>query len=135
MEIEINNIALYSIVDVETTGGKFNEEGITEIAIYKFDGNKIIDQFISLINPEIPIQPFVQQLTGINNKMLRNAPKFFQVAKRILEITENTVLVAHNSSFDYRMLRTEFKRLGFDFYISQLCTVRMSKKLIPNMKS
>ena len=125
MEIEINNIALYSIVDVETTGGKFNEEGITEIAIYKFDGNKIIDQFISLINPEIPIQPFVQQLTGINNKMLRNAPKFFQVAKRILEITENTVLVAHNSSFDYRMLRTEFKRLGFDFYISQLCTVRM----------
>ena len=135
LEIEINNIALYSIVDVETTGGKFNEEGITEIAIYKFDGNKIIDQFISLINPEIPIQPFVQQLTGINNKMLRNAPKFFQVAKRILEITENTVLVAHNSSFDYRMLRTEFKRLGFDFYISQLCTVRMSKKLIPNMKS
>ena len=135
MEIEINNIALYSIVDVETTGGKFNEEGITEIAIYKFDGNKIIDQFISLINPEIPIQPFVQQLTGINNKMLRNAPKFFQVAKRILEITENTVLVAQNSSFDYRMLRTEFKRLGFDFYISQLCTVRMSKKLIPNMKS
>ena len=133
MEIEINNIALYSIVDVETTGGKFNEEGITEIAIYKFDGNKIIDQFISLINPEIPIQPFVQQLTGINNKMLRNAPKFFQVAKIILEISENTVLVVHNSSFDYRMLRTEFKRLGFDFYISQLCTVRMSKKLIPNM--
>ncbi|MDG2368022.1 MAG: exonuclease domain-containing protein [Flavobacteriaceae bacterium] len=126
---------MYSIVDVETTGGKFNEEGITEIAIYKFDGNRIIDQFISLINPEIPIQPFVQQLTGINNKMLINAPKFFQVAKRILEITENTVLVAHNSSFDYRMLRIEFKRLGFDFSIPQLCTVRMSKKLIPNMKS
>ena len=67
--------------------------------------------------------------------MLINAPKFFQVAKRILEITENTVLVAHNSSFDYRMLRIEFKRLGFDFSIPQLCTVRMSKKLIPNMKS
>ena len=79
---------MYSIVDVETTGGKFNEEGITEIAIYKFDGVKIIDQFISLLNPEIPIQPFVQQLTGINNKMLSNAPKFFEVAKRILEITE-----------------------------------------------
>ena len=126
---------MYSIVDVETTGGKFNEEGITEIAIYKFDGVKIIDQFISLLNPEIPIQPFVQQLTGINNKMLSNAPKFFEVAKRILEITENTILVAHNSSFDYRMLRIEFDRLGYDFIIPQLCTVSLSKKLIPEMES
>jgi len=73
---------LYSILDVETTGGKFNEEGITEIAIYRFDGEKIVDQFVSLINPEIPIQPFVQQLTGINDKMLINAPKFYQIAKR-----------------------------------------------------
>ena len=126
---------MYSIVDVETTGGKFNEEGITEIAIYKFDGVNIIDQFISLLNPEIPIQPFVQQLTGINNSMLSNAPRFFEVAKRILEITENTVLVAHNSSFDYRMLKIEFDRLGYNFTIPQLCTVSLSKKLIPEMES
>ena len=126
---------MYSIVDVETTGGKFNEEGITEIAIYKFDGVNIIDQFISLLNPEIPIQPFVQQLTGINNKMLSNAPKFFEVAKRILEITENTILVAHNSSFDYRMLKIEFDRLGYNFTIPQLCTVSLSKNLIPDMES
>ena len=101
---------MYSIIDVETTGGKFNQEGITEIAIYKFDGENIVDQFISLINPEIPIQPFVQQLTGITDKMVSNAPKFFQVAKRILEITENSILVAHNSSFDYRMIKIEFLR-------------------------
>ena len=126
---------MYSIVDVETTGGKYNKEGITEIAIYKFDGINIIDQFISLLNPEIPIQPFVQQLTGINNKMLTKSPKFFQVAKRILEITENTILVAHNSSFDYRMLKIEFDRLGFEFKIPQLCTVKLSKKLIPKMES
>ena len=126
---------MYSIVDVETTGGKYNEEGITEIAIYKFDGINIIDQFISLLNPEIPIQPYVQQLTGINNKMLTKSPKFFQVAKRILEITENTILVAHNSSFDYRMLKIEFDRLGFKFKIPQLCTVKLSKKLIPKMES
>ena len=135
MEKEIKKNILYSIVDVETTGGKFNEEGITEIAIYKFDGIKIVDQFISLLNPEIPIQPFVQQLTGINNKMLSNAPKFFQVAKRVLEITENTILVAHNSSFDYRMLKIEFDRLGYEFSIPQLCTVSLSKKLIPEMAS
>ncbi|MDC0382738.1 exonuclease domain-containing protein [Flavobacteriaceae bacterium] len=126
---------MYSILDVETTGGKFNEEGITEIAIYRFDGEKIVDQFVSLINPEIPIQPFVQQLTGINDKMLINAPKFYQIAKRILEITENSILVAHNSSFDFRMLKIEFERLGYKFYISQLCTVKLSKKIIPDLKS
>ena len=64
---------MYAILDIETTGGKYNEEGITEIAIYKFDGHQIIDQFISLVNPEKPIQPFVVNLTGINNEMLRNA--------------------------------------------------------------
>ena len=126
---------MYSIIDVETTGGKFNQEGITEIAIYKFDGENIVDQFISLINPEIPIQPFVQQLTGITDKMVSNAPKFFQVAKRILEITENSILVAHNSSFDSRMIKIEFDRLGYDFNIPQICTVKLSKKLIPNLKS
>ncbi|MDR6300309.1 exonuclease domain-containing protein [Mesonia maritima] len=126
---------MYAILDIETTGGKYNEEGITEIAIYKFDGQEIIDQFISLINPERPIQPFVIKLTGINNEMLRNAPKFYEVAKRIIEITEDCVLVAHNAKFDYRILRTEYRRLGYDYHRKSLCTVELSKKLIPNMPS
>ena len=106
---------MYAILDIETTGGQFNEEGITEIAIYKFDGHEIVDQFISLVNPEKPIQPFVIKLTGINNAMLRSAPKFYEVAKRIIEITQDCIVVAHNSSFDYRILRTEFSRLGYDY--------------------
>lgn len=126
---------MYCIVDIETTGGKYNEEGITEIAIYKFNGQEIVDQFISLINPEIPIQPFVEKLTGINNAMLKNAPKFYELAKRIVEITENTILVAHNASFDYRILQTEFKRLGYPFKKQTLCTVELSKRLLPNQKS
>ena len=126
---------MYAILDIETTGGKFNEEGITEIAIYKFDGHEVVDQFISLINPEKPIQEFVVKLTGINNKMLRNAPKFYEVAKRIVEITKNCILVAHNSSFDYRILRTEFNRLGFDFERNTLCTVELSQALIQNQPS
>ena len=65
---------MYAILDIETTGGKYNEEGITEIAIYRFDGHKIVDQFSSLVNPERNIQPFVVNLTGINNNMLRNLP-------------------------------------------------------------
>jgi DNA polymerase-3 subunit epsilon len=126
---------LYAILDIETTGGKFNEEGITEIAIYKFDGHQVVDQFISLINPEKEIQPFVVQLTGINNKMLRNAPKFHEVAKRIIEIIKDSVIVAHNSSFDYRILKTEYNRLGFDFKSDTLCTVELSRKLIPDQES
>ena len=126
---------MYAILDIETTGGQFNEEGITEIAIYKFDGHEIVDQFISLVNPEIPIQPFVVKLTGINNAMLRSAPKFFEVAKRIIEMTNDCVLVAHNASFDYRILRTEFRRLGYEFNVKTLCTVELSKKLLPEQKS
>jgi DNA polymerase-3 subunit epsilon len=126
---------LYAILDIETTGGQFNEEGITEIAIYKFDGHEIVDQFISLVNPEIPIQPFVVKLTGINNAMLRSAPKFFEVAKRIIEMTNDCVIVAHNASFDYRILRTEFRRLGYDFQAKTICTVELSKKLIPEQPS
>jgi DNA polymerase-3 subunit epsilon len=126
---------LYAILDIETTGGQFNEEGITEIAIYKFDGHEIVDQFISLLNPEIPIQPFVVKLTGINNAMLRSAPKFHEVAKRIIEITTDCVLVAHNASFDYRILRTEFRRLGYDFNIKTLCTVELSQQLLPEQPS
>ena len=106
---------MYAILDIETTGGKFNEEGITEIAIYKFDGHTTVDQFISLVNPEKPIQEFVVKLTGISNKMLKNAPKFFEVAKRIIEITSDCILVAHNTAFDYRILSTEFDRLGYEF--------------------
>ena len=95
---------MYAILDIETTGGKFNEEYMTEIAIYRFDGYTAIDQFISLVNPEKPIQEFVVKLTGINNEMLRNAPKFFEIAKRIVEITTNVTLVAHNDDFDTRVL-------------------------------
>jgi DNA polymerase-3 subunit epsilon len=105
------------------------------VAIYKFDGHKVVDQFISLINPEREIQPFVVNLTGINSNMLRNAPKFYEVAKRIVEITEDCIVVAHNAQFDNRILKTEFNRLGFGFNRETLCTVELAKKLIPGHDS
>lgn len=126
---------MYAIVDVETTGGKFNEEGITEVAIYKFNGHEIVDQFASLVNPEKEIQPFVVKLTGINNAMLKRAPKFYEVAKRIIEITTDTTLVAHNAEFDHRMLRLEFDRLGFNYERPTLCTVELAQSLLPEQKS
>ncbi len=126
---------MYVILDIETTGGKYNEEGITEIAAYKFDGHEIVDQLITLVNPEKEIQPFVVRLTGINNGMLKNAPKFHEIAKRIVELTEGSIMVAHNANFDYRILKTEFRRLGFDFNRETLCTVELTKKLIPDLES
>ena len=126
---------MYAILDIETTGGKYNEEGITEIAIYQHSGREVTDQFITLINPERAIQPFVEKLTGINGKMLHNAPRFFEVAKRIIEITDNCLIVAHNADFDYRVLRTEFKRLGYKYERDSICTVNMSKKLLPDLES
>ncbi|MDO4881041.1 MAG: exonuclease domain-containing protein [Capnocytophaga sp.] len=126
---------MYAIIDIETTGGKLNEEGITEIAIYRFDGQQVTDRFITLINPEKKIQEFVVQLTGINNAMLRNAPKFYEVAKRIVEITQDCVIVAHNADFDYRVLRNEYNRLGFDYQRNTICTVQMAQRLLPGQLS
>lgn len=126
---------VYAVIDIETTGGKFNEEGITEIAIYKFDGHQVIDQLITLLNPEIPIQPFVVQLTGINNNMLRTAPKFYEVAKDIVKITEDCIFVAHNANFDYRIVKNEFSKLGYQYERDTLCTVELSRKLLPNQPS
>ncbi|MDO4728938.1 MAG: exonuclease domain-containing protein [Bacteroidota bacterium] len=126
---------MYAIIDLESTGGKYNEEAIIEIAIYKFDGNGVVDQFVSLVNPEVPIPSFVEKLTKINKTMVRTAPKFYQLAKRIIEITEDCILVAHNISFDYRLLKLEFSRLGYAFSRSTICTIELSKKLIPDLNS
>ncbi len=127
--------SLFAIVDVETTGGSVFDERITEIAIYKFDGRDIVDKMVSLVNPERKIQDFVVKLTGITDEMVLRAPKFHEIAKRVHEITEDCTFVAHNADFDYRVIRKEFKRLGFDFNRNTLCTVQLSKKLIPDMPS
>ena len=126
---------MYSVIDIESNGAGFRKESIIEIAVYRYDGHEIVDQFISLVNPESEITPFVQKLTKISPKMVRTAPKFPEIAKRIVEITANTILVGHNIEFDYRMLRQEFKRLGYEFKINTLDTIPLAKKLIPEAES
>lgn len=126
---------MYTIVDIESTGGNYKRERITEIAIYRFDGNKIVDSFVSLINPGIHIPSFISGLTGITNEMVNDAPRFDEVAERILEITEGAVFVAHNVQFDYGFIRQEFKSLGYSFHRKKICTVQLSKTLIPGQPS
>lgn len=125
----------YVVVDIETTGGSPKSSKITEIALYKTDGQNIIDEYVTLINPEMPIPEFIVRLTGINDRMVENAPKFYEVAKKIIEFTENSIFVAHNVSFDYSVVRQEFKSLGFDFRLPHLCTVRASKYILPGHAS
>ena len=126
---------MYSIVDIETTGTSAPGEKITEIAIFVFDGERIVDEFVTLINPEKKIPYRITQLTGITDKMVEDAPRFCEVARKIVEITENTVFVAHNVGFDYGFVRNEFKSLGYEYQREKLCTVRLSRKLVPGLAS
>ncbi len=126
---------MYSIIDIETTGLSPNREKITEIAIYVHDGEKVVDEFTTLLNPEIEIPYRITQLTGINNNMVNDSPKFYEVAKRIVEMTEDTIFVGHNVHFDYNFIRKEFRELGYDYQRKKICTARLSRKLLPGRRS
>ncbi len=126
---------MYAVIDIETTGLSAKSEKITEIAIYIHDGEKVIDEFSTLINPERKIPYQITRLTGINNQMVAESPKFYEVAKKIIELTQDKIIVAHNATFDYNFIRSEFKSLGYDYKRKTLCTVKLSRKLIPGRKS
>jgi DNA polymerase-3 subunit epsilon len=126
---------MYAIIDIETTGGNPRTDKITEIAVLVHDGKKVVNEFSTLINPECKIPYHISQITGITNEMVSNAPRFYEVARQLVEITENSVFVAHNVAFDYGFVRQEFKRLGYEFSREQLCTVRLSRKIIPGHRS
>lgn len=126
---------IYTIIDIETTGGDPKRDRITEIAVYRYDGQKVVDQFTTLINPEVPIPGIITHITGIDNDMVANAPRFFEVARRIVEITEGAVFVAHNVRFDYSFIQREFRNLGYTFTRKKLCTVQLSRKLMPGLPS
>ncbi|WP_051940457.1 3'-5' exonuclease family protein [Stenoxybacter acetivorans] len=119
------------IVDLETTGGHFENDRITEIAVLCFSGGKI-ERWQSLINPEQDISPFITRLTGISNEMVAGAPTFSQIAADILPYLQGHIIAAHNSRFDYTFLRNEFARAQLPFAAPTLCTVQLSRKLYPH---
>ena len=125
----------YAIIDIETTGGAAAREKITEIAIVLHDGTKVIDSFESLINPERSIPPYITQITGISDAMVARAPKFYEIAKQIVTMTEGAVFVAHNVRFDYGFVQEEFRRLGYTYTRQQLCTVKLSRQAFPGLRS
>ncbi|WP_339727584.1 exonuclease domain-containing protein [Maribacter stanieri] len=126
---------MYTIIDIETTGNGVKGNRITEISIFKYDGHEVIDEFTSLVNPQCPIPAFITGLTGIDNDMVRNAPLLEEIIPQINAITADTIFVAHSVNFDYNVIKNEFKLLGHDFSRKKLCTVRLSRKLLPGFNS
>jgi DNA polymerase III subunit epsilon len=126
---------MYAIIDIETTGGSARIEKIAEIAIYLHDGDHITGEFSTLVNPERNIPYFITSLTGITNEMVENAPRFYEIAKTIVELTDGRTFVAHNAKFDYSFIRQEFKSLGFNFKRNILDTVALSRKFFPGHRS
>lgn len=128
---------MFAIIDIETCGGKFKfQKGrITEICILVHDGLQVVDKFTTLLNPDCYISPMFTNLTGISNEMVADAPRFHEVAKKIIEMTEDKIFVAHNVGFDYNFIKDEFDSLGYKYRRETLCTVRLSRKLIPGLTS
>lgn len=126
---------MFAIVDIETTGGSARWERITEIAIVLHDGEKVVDTFSTLLNPDRSIPWNITQITGITDDMVADAPRFFEVAKHIVQMTDGCIFVAHNVSFDYNFIKEEFSRLGFDYSRKQLCTVKLARKVFPGLPS
>jgi DNA polymerase-3 subunit epsilon len=126
---------VYCIVDVETTGGVKGSARLTEIAIFRHDGQQVVDSFHSLVNPECPIPPFIRHLTGISNEMVQDAPLFSEVANRVIDITQDAIFVAHNVGFDFNFIKKELEWLGHDYLRRTVCTVRTSRKVFPGFPS
>jgi len=126
---------LYAVVDIETTGGHASANGITEVAINIHDGNQIVESYTTLINPKQPIPDYITALTGIDNAMLKDAPTFADVALQIYQLLSDKIFVAHNVNFDYSFLKHHLAAAGYDLQCRKLCTVRLSRKLIPGKSS
>ena len=126
---------MYAIVDIETTGGHANANGITEIAICIHDGKAVVKRYTTLVNPHRDIPIYIQALTGISNEMVSTAPSFGQVAHEIYQLLNGVIFVAHNVNFDYSFVRYHLGLAGYELQSNKLCTVRLARKILPGLPS
>ncbi|MFT7526801.1 MAG: DNA polymerase-3 subunit epsilon [Arenicella sp.] len=126
---------VYAVVDIETTGSSKNSSSITEIAVVRMRGSKVIGEWSSLVNPMRDIPAHITRLTGISNHMAESAPVFEQIADQLLEQLDGGIFVAHNVGFDYGFVKSAFERMGVNFRMPKYCTVVNSRKAFPGLKS
>ncbi|MGL6072494.1 exonuclease domain-containing protein [Craterilacuibacter sp.] len=120
----------YVIVDLETTGGHITRDRITEIGLILVDGEKV-ERLEMLVNPGMPIPPFIEDMTGISNGMVADAPDFASLAPALLQKLEGRLFIAHNARFDYGFLKNAFRRVGLAFNANTLCSVKLSRRMYP----
>src|SRR6266699_583047 len=126
---------MYAIIDIETTGGYAANNGITEVAIVLHDGKREVKRYETLVNPLMSIPKYIQALTGITDKMISGAPTFQEIASDVYAYLEEAVFVAHNVNFDYSFLKHQLSACGFNLNCKKLCTVRLSRKVFPGLRS
>ena len=127
----------FAFVDLETTGTRADADRITEIGIVRVDCASAtspprVTEWASLVDPQVPIPPMIQALTGITDAMVAGAPTFSTIASRVAAILDGCIFVAHNARFDYGFLKHAFARLEQSFSARVLCTVRLSRRLDPD---
>ncbi len=124
--------AAFAVVDLEATGSRLGIDRIIDVAVVRVDRGRVRGSFHSLVNPMKPVPRWIQGLTGIKDSMLQDAPRFHQIAPRVLELLEGSVFVAHNVDFDYPFLRRQVRESGHRPHPwPQLCTVRLSRRMHP----
>lgn len=127
---------MFAVVDIETTGGSLSQGSrITEVAVVIHNGKTIEHRFSTLINPETEIPSFIIGLTGITNELVENAPCFNEIAWQLFQLLNDKVFVAHNASFDFSFIKSEFKRCGIEFNAEVICTCSLSRKFFPGFGS
>lgn len=129
--------ASFVVIDLETTGAKAPPCRITEIGAFRVENSAVTASFQTLVNPEMPIPQFITELTGISDEMVSTAPRFSDIADDLLRFIGDSVLVAHNSPFDLAFLNHEIARVHADCRIANpdLCTVRLSRQLLPDIEN
>lgn len=127
----------FVVFDLETTGAKAPPCRITEIGAYKVENCELVGEFHTLVNPEVPIPPFITSLTGISDDMVRDAPRFYEVVDDFLRFIGDSVLVAHNSPFDLGFLNHEISMVHDECRVGNpaLCTVQLSRRLLPDIEN
>ncbi len=126
---------MYAIVDIETTGGYAAANGIIEISIVLFDGEKVTGKFETLINPCQHIPRYIQGFTGISNYMVQESPRFGEVAEKIYMLLHDKIFVAHSVNFDYSFIKSHLQVHGFELNTKKLCTIRLARQIFPGLPS
>lgn len=126
---------MYAIVDIETTGGYAAANGIIEISVQVFDGEKVAETFETLVNPGQVIPRYIQAFTGISNEMVQDAPRFEEIAQQVYTILQGNIFVAHNVNFDHSFVKNHLQAFGYTLNVKKLCTVRLARQIFPGHPS